>query len=145
MGFQPNGEDPISSTDKPLITVTEYSPPRLLWTDEIQQIVSDFRIAARNAMEEVEIHGYLIEQFLKDEGNDPTKQYGGSLEKRCRFALEIVNEMGADKVGIRQSPNADYTEAVLGLCLEQIRNSLLYCHMVESRMRVVNALTVLSQ
>ncbi|KAJ0580179.1 putative 12-oxophytodienoate reductase [Helianthus annuus] len=49
-------------------------------------------------------HGYLIDQFLKDEINDRTDEYGGSLENRCRFALEVVDafvkEIGGDKVGI---------------------------------------------
>ena len=57
--FQPNGQAPISSTDKPLtpqirssgVDVAEFSPPRRLRTDEVPQIVNDFRIAARNAME----------------------------------------------------------------------------------------------
>ena len=57
--FQPNGQAPISSSDKPLtpqirssgVDVAEFSPPRRLRTDEIPQIVNDFRIAARNAME----------------------------------------------------------------------------------------------
>ncbi|KAE8710923.1 12-oxophytodienoate reductase 1 [Hibiscus syriacus] len=154
--FQPNGQPPISSTDKPLSDVAEYSPPRPLQTDEIPQIVNDFRIAAMNAMEAgfdgVEIHGahgFLIEQFLKDQVNDRTDQYGGSLENRCRFALEIVeaivNEVGADKVGIRLSPYADYMEAAdsnpeaLGLYIVEALNKfgILYCHMVEPRMRVV--------
>ena len=56
-------------------------------------------------------HGYLIDQFMKDQVNDRTDQYGGSLENRCRFALEIVeavsNEIGADRVGIRLSPFAN--------------------------------------
>ncbi|KAF2296962.1 hypothetical protein GH714_013626 [Hevea brasiliensis] len=59
-------------------------------------------------------HGYLIDQFMKDQVNDRTDQYGGSLENRCRFALEIVeavaNEIGADKVGIRVSPFANLME-----------------------------------
>jgi 12-oxophytodienoic acid reductase len=57
----------------------------------------------------------LIDQFLKDQVNDRTDKYGGSLENRCRFALEIVqavvDEIGADKVGIRLSPFASYSEA----------------------------------
>ncbi|KAK8551127.1 hypothetical protein V6N12_039790 [Hibiscus sabdariffa] len=121
-GFQPNGQAPISSTDKPLTDITAHSPPRRLQTDEVPQIVNDFRIAARNAIEAgfdgVEIHGahgYLIEQFLKDQVNDRTDQYGGSLENRCRFALEIVeavvNEIGADKVGIRLSPYTEFMES----------------------------------
>ena len=58
-GYQPNGQAPISSTDKPLtpqiqangIDVAEFTPPRRLRTDEIPQIVNDFRLAARNAIE----------------------------------------------------------------------------------------------
>jgi hypothetical protein len=53
--IQPNGQDPISSTDKPLtikgVDGGQFSPPRRLRTDEIPQIVNDFRIAARNAIE----------------------------------------------------------------------------------------------
>jgi hypothetical protein len=57
--YQPNGQAPVSSTDKPLtpqirsngIDVAEFSPPRRLRTDEIPNIVNDFRLAARNAIE----------------------------------------------------------------------------------------------
>ncbi|KAK8641710.1 hypothetical protein V6N13_011088 [Hibiscus sabdariffa] len=155
-GFQPNGQAPISSTDRPLTDITAHSPPRRLQTDEIPQIVNDFRIAARNAIEAgfdgVEIHGahgYLIEQFLKDQVNDRTDQYGGSLENRCRFALEIVeavaNEIGADKVGIRLSPYTEFMESgdsnpeALGLYMVEALNKygILYCHMVEPRINKV--------
>nr|GMD24570.1 putative 12-oxophytodienoate reductase 11 [Ipomoea batatas] len=163
-GYQPNGQAPISSTDKPLtprflpnsIDVTEFTPPRRLRTDEIPQIINDFRLSARNAIEAgfdgVEIHGahgYLIDQFLKDEVNDRTDQYGGSLENRCRFALEIVdaiaNEIGADRVGIRLSPFANYMESgdsnpnALGVYMAEALNKygILYCHMVEPRMKTV--------
>ncbi|KAJ0086458.1 hypothetical protein Patl1_07590 [Pistacia atlantica] len=162
--FQPNGQAPISSSDKPLtpqirsngIDVAQFTPPRRLSTDEIPQIVNDFRLAARNAIEAgfdgVEIHGahgYLIEQFMKDQVNDRTDHYGGSLKNRCRFALEIVeavaNEIGAEKVGIRLSPFADFMESgdsnpkVLGLYMAESLNKydILYCHMVEPRMRAV--------
>ncbi|KAJ7949721.1 12-oxophytodienoate reductase [Quillaja saponaria] len=163
-GYQPNGQAPISSTDKPLsprissngIDVAQFSPPRRLRTDEIPLIVNDFRLAARNAIEAgfdgVEIHGahgYLIDQFLKDKVNDRTDNYGGSLENRSRFALEIVeavaNEIGAERVGIRLSPFADYSEAgdsnpkPLGLYLAESLNKydIAYCHMVEPRMKTV--------
>ena len=60
-------------------------------------------------------HGYLIDQFMKDQVNDRMDQYGGSLENRCRFALEtveaVVKEIGANRVGIRLSPFADYMES----------------------------------
>ncbi|XP_073007646.1 putative 12-oxophytodienoate reductase 5 isoform X1 [Typha latifolia] len=162
--YQPNGQAPISSTDKQLKpqqmhdgSSQEYSPPRRLRTDEIPQIVGDFRLAARNAIEAgfdgIEIHGahgYLIEQFMKDGVNDRTDEYGGSLENRCRFALEvvqaIVDEIGADRVGIRLSPFADYKESydsdpqALGLYMVQAMNKLkvLYCHVVEPRMAIVD-------
>ncbi|GFQ00590.1 12-oxophytodienoate reductase 1 [Phtheirospermum japonicum] len=148
-GFQPNGQDPISCTDKGLtpqirangVDVAEFSPPRRLRTDEIPQIVDDFRLAARNAIE--------ADQFLKDQVNDRTDQYGGSLENRCRFALEIAeavtNEIGAYRVGMRLSPFANFMESgdsnpkVLGLYMAEALNKheLLYCHMVEPRMGTV--------
>ncbi|KAK4483901.1 hypothetical protein RD792_011110 [Penstemon davidsonii] len=162
--FQPNGQDPISSTDKGLapqvrsngIDVARFSTPRRLRTDEIPQIVNDFKLAARNAIEAgfdgVEIHGahgYLIDQFFKDQGNDRTDHYGGSLENRCRFALEITEavttEVGAYRVGMRLSPFANFMECgdsnpkALGLYMAEALNKyeLLYCHMVEPRMRTV--------
>ncbi|GAU18872.1 hypothetical protein TSUD_228620 [Trifolium subterraneum] len=161
--FQPNGQAPISSTDKPLTPsndAEQFTPPRRLRTDEIPSIVNDFQLAARNAIEAgfdgVEIHGahgYLIEQFMKDKVNDRTDEYGGSLENRCRFALEVVeavvNEIGADKVGIRLSPFAEYAESgdsdpnALGLYMANALNkyNILYCHMVEPRMKTINEKT----
>ncbi|MFS7979258.1 putative 12-oxophytodienoate reductase [Helianthus anomalus] len=157
--FQPNGQAPISSTDKGFtsgggIDVATFTPPRKLTTHEIPRVVEDFRVAARNAIEAgfdgVEIHGahgYLIDQFMKDGVNDRTDEYGGSLENRCRFALEVVDavvkEIGADKVGIRLSPFADYMQSgdtnpkELGLYMAESLNKykILYCHMVEPRMK----------
>ncbi|KAF5202242.1 12-oxophytodienoate reductase-like protein [Thalictrum thalictroides] len=50
-GFQPNGQAPISSTDKELTPAEDFSPPRRLKTEEIPEIVNYFRIASRNAIE----------------------------------------------------------------------------------------------
>ncbi|KAK8938885.1 putative 12-oxophytodienoate reductase 4 [Platanthera zijinensis] len=163
-GYQPNGEAPISSTDKPISpqelhddAIEEYSPPRRLSTEEIPLIINDFRLAARNSIEAgfdgVEIHGahgYIIEQFMKDSVNDRTGEYGGSLENRCRFALKVVeaiaDEIGAERVGIRLSPFADHMDCwdsnpmQLGLYLMQELNKygILYCHMVEPRMSIAD-------
>uniref|UniRef100_A0A1J3HPK5 12-oxophytodienoate reductase 1 n=1 Tax=Noccaea caerulescens TaxID=107243 RepID=A0A1J3HPK5_NOCCA len=154
-GFQPNGEAPISCTDKPLTpTKALFSPPRRLSTEEIPGIVNDFRLAARNAMEAgfdgVELHGahgYMIDQFLKDSVNDRTDQYGGSLQNRCRFALEVVEavakEIGKDRVGVRLSPFADLMESgdsnpeALGLYMAESLNKcgVLYCHVIEPRLK----------
>ncbi|GJT41273.1 reverse transcriptase domain-containing protein [Tanacetum coccineum] len=86
--LQPNGQAPISPTDKAIMTPNPYgdenwSPPRRLRTDEIPGIINDHRQAA--SME-------------ADGVNDRTDQYGGSLENRCRFALEIVKAV-ADEIG----------------------------------------------
>ncbi|KAI9103678.1 hypothetical protein K1719_023301 [Acacia pycnantha] len=163
-GYQPNGQAPISCTDKGLAPVTwsngvdipQFTPPRRLRIDEIPQVVNDFRLAARNAIEAgfdgVEVHGahgYLLDQFMKDQVNDRTDEYGGSLENRCRFPLEVVkavsDEIGPERVGIRLSPFANYCESgdsnpkELGLYMANALNKygILYCHMVEPRMKTV--------
>ncbi|KAI3448350.1 hypothetical protein Pfo_005015 [Paulownia fortunei] len=93
----------------------------------------------------VEIHGangYLIDQFMKDQVNDRTDEYGGSLENRCRFALEIADAVGADRVGMRLSPFADYMETgdsnpeALALYMANALNkyNILYLHVIEPRM-----------
>nr|XP_043638307.1 12-oxophytodienoate reductase 1-like [Erigeron canadensis] len=157
-GYQPNGEAPISSTDKELspgLAGGDWSPPRRLRIEEIPAIVNDFRLAARNAIDAgfdgVEIHGangYIIEQFMKDQANDRTDIYGGSLENRCRFALEIVeavaNEIGSDRVGIRLSPFAYFMECgdsnpeALGVYMANALNkyNILYLHIIEPRLDI---------
>lgn len=93
----------------------DVSEPRALELDEIPQIVKDFRQAAANAIaagfDGVEVHGgngYLLEQFIKDGANKRTDAYGGSIENRARLLLEvtaaIVDEIGADRTGVRISP-----------------------------------------
>ncbi|KAG8364045.1 hypothetical protein BUALT_Bualt19G0085300 [Buddleja alternifolia] len=157
--YQPNGQAPFSSSDNemtPGLDDKDWSPPRRLRTDEIPIVINDFKLAARNAIEAgfdgVEIHGgygYLIDQFLKDQVNDRTDNYGGSLQNRCRFALEIVeavvNEIGADKTGIRLSPFSNYMESgdsnpnalALYMANELNKYNLLYLHMIEPRMNKV--------
>lgn len=89
--------------------------PRELKDEEIPQIVQGFKLAAQNAKEAgfdgVEIHGangYLIDQFLRDGSNKRKGPYGGSLENRAKFLLEIVDAAsevwGSDRVGVRLSP-----------------------------------------
>ncbi|WP_141679429.1 alkene reductase [Ensifer adhaerens] len=89
--------------------------PRALTSEEVRQTVADFRHAARRAIEAgadgVEIHGanaYLVHQFLAPSANTRTDEYGGSIENRARFAIEvaaaIAEEIGADRTAIRLSP-----------------------------------------
>jgi N-ethylmaleimide reductase len=92
--------------------------PRALRRDEIHQTIEDFRKAARNAIEAgldgVEIHGangYLINQFLASNANIRTDEYGGKIENRARFAIEVAravaDEIGPERTGIRLSPGLE--------------------------------------
>lgn len=89
--------------------------PRKLTEEEIKDVINEFRLAARAAIEAgadgVEIHGangYLIQQFLSENSNHRQDAYGGSIENRSRFAIEVakavVEEIGAERTGIRFSP-----------------------------------------
>ncbi|MGQ4667041.1 alkene reductase [Metabacillus halosaccharovorans] len=93
----------------------EIPTPRALSEGEIKDVINEFRLAARAAVEAgadgVEIHGangYLIQQFLSENANQRHDAYGGTIENRSRFAIEIakavVNEIGPERTGIRFSP-----------------------------------------
>lgn len=95
--------------------MVDIPEPRALSLDEIGATINDFRIAARRAIEAgadgVEIHGangYLIHQFIAPSANTRTDAYGGPIENRARFAIEvakaIAQEIGPDRTGIRLSP-----------------------------------------
>lgn len=102
----------------PMFTPTgmqDIPVPRALSTAEIRQTVADFRRAARRAIEAgadgVEIHGanaYLVQQFFAPSANARTDGYGGSIENRARFAIEVATaiaaEIGAERTAIRLSP-----------------------------------------
>jgi 2,4-dienoyl-CoA reductase-like NADH-dependent reductase (Old Yellow Enzyme family) len=117
-----DGELPVSSSAiKPEGTVSlvrpkkEFETPRALETEEVAEVIEAYRQGAKNALEAgfdgVEVHGanaYLPEQFLRDGTNVRTDQYGGSLENRARFLLEVtdaaIEVWGADRVGVHLSP-----------------------------------------
>ena len=93
--------------------------PRALDVSELPGIVEQFRKGAENAkaagFDGVEIHGangYLLDQFTRDGSNHRTDRYGGSLENRIRFPLEVtkavIDVWGKERVGYRVSPNGAY-------------------------------------
>ena len=124
--------------------------PRELSVAEIRDVVGEFRHAAASAIaagaDGVEIHaanGYLLHQFLAPNANQRTDEYGGSLENRARFVIEVAQavaaEIGADRTGIRISPafplgglNEGDTEAVRAqyryLVSELAKLNLAYLH-----------------
>ena len=92
-----------------------FETPRALQTDEIPGVVAQFRhgaeLARKAGFDGVEIHGangYLVDQFLRDGSNRRTDRYGGSVENRLRFPLEVVDAVaevwGPERVGVRISP-----------------------------------------
>ncbi len=89
--------------------------PQEMTLEDIQKAIQEFVQAAKNSIEAgfdgVELHGangYLIEQFINPVSNVRTDNYGGSVENRSRFAIEVTKAVaeaiGADKTGIRFSP-----------------------------------------
>lgn len=93
----------------------DYVVPRALQVSEIAAIVEDYAQAARNAKEAgfdgVEVHaanGYLIDQFLHDGSNQRTDEYGGSVQNRARFLMEVVDAccsvFPSGRVGVHLSP-----------------------------------------
>jgi N-ethylmaleimide reductase len=96
--------------------------PRPLELEEIPGIIADYVAGARSAMiagfDGVQIHaahGYLIDQFLRDNCNHRTDAYGGVPENRIRLLGEIVRavavEVGAGKTAVRLSPNGEFLGA----------------------------------
>ncbi|MEM6159462.1 alkene reductase [Erwinia sp. P6884] len=160
---QPEGKAPVSASAINAETRTSLrdekgqaireatSTPRALELNEIAEVVNDFRQAVINAREAdfdlVELHsahGYLIHQFLSPASNQRTDAYGGSIENRTRFALEVVDAAidgwSADRIGIRISPlgpfngldnGEDQEEAALYFIGELARRNLAFLHISE--------------
>jgi N-ethylmaleimide reductase len=124
--------------------------PRALETHEISEIVEQFRKGAENALaagfDGIELHGafgYLIDQFLQDGSNQRTDEYGGSVENRARFLLEVTEAVasvwGANRVGIKLSPSNTFygmydsnPKATFGYAIEALnRFDLAYLHLME--------------
>ncbi|WP_277307777.1 hypothetical protein [Arthrobacter sp. Soil736] len=128
-----------------------FPVPHALSEEEIVATIADFARASRNAIaagfDGVELHGangYLIQQFLSSSANQRSDAWGGSVEGRVRFALEVaravVAEIGAEKVGIRLSPgnplhdifeedlDLSYKTLVAGLA----ELGLVYVHVLET-------------
>ena len=130
----------------------EHSTARALTEPEIAEYIALYAQAARNAVaagfDGVEIHaanGYLIDQFSQDMTNSRTDRWGGSVENRARFAIEVTRAVsgaiGADRTGIRFSPWSTFQgmrmaepEAQFSyLAREMAELKLAFVHLVESR------------
>lgn len=128
------------------------SPHRALELGEIPALIESFRQAAVRAKEAgfdgVELHsvnGYLVDTFLQDGTNKRTDAYGGTIENRLRFPLEIIEAFisvwGADRVGVRISPSGrwgsisdSHPGVTFGTFAERLNEyGLAYLHVIEPR------------
>jgi N-ethylmaleimide reductase len=138
-----------------------FETPRALERQEILSIVEDYKKAALNAkaagFDGVEIHGangYLIDQFLRDKTNLREDEYGGSLENRTRFLVEVaqvvVGVWGGGRVGVRFSPFGSFNdmgdsdpEKLFSLAVSKVASlGLAYIHLVEPRQDEANGLDI---
>lgn len=155
--LQPEAELPVApSAVRPAGRALTYEgpqdfvTPRALEAEEIPGIVEQYRQAAENAriagFDGVEIHnanGYLLDQFLRDGTNQRHDEWGGSLEKRMRLPLAVLDAVlsiwPAGRVGIRLSPSGTFNdmrdsepETTFGSFVEKLNGyDLAYLHLVE--------------
>lgn len=130
------------------------SPHRALETAEIATILEQYRSAAQNAkaagfdgVELMAANGHLVDQFLQDNTNKRTDQYGGSIENRTRFLAEVVQTLagvwGADRVGVRLAPSGTFNgmgdsdpRALFRHVAERLNDfGLAYLHLIEPRVK----------
>jgi N-ethylmaleimide reductase len=161
-----NGITPVSSwvnpeywQDPTILESTPHgwkqpSPHRALDISEIPGVVEDYRKAAERAkaagFDGVELHaanGYLPDQFLQDGINKRTDIYGGSIENRSRFLLQVVEAMvsvwGGNRVAVRIAPSGTWNGVsdsnpieLFDYVAKQLnRFGLAYLHIIEPRIK----------
>ncbi len=128
-----------------------YPVPKKMTDDDITATINEYKDAAINAIKAgfdgVEIHGangYLIDQFINTGSNKRTDAYGGTIENRARFAIEVAKAVseaiGKDKTGIRLSPYGVFNDQEIFeaiddtfeyLATEMGKLGLLYIHIVD--------------
>ncbi len=115
--------------------MVEYPTPIAMKKNDINETISDFIQAAQNAInagfDGVEIHagnGFLLHQFMAENTNQRTDEYGGDLSARVRFPIEVaqavVDQIGSSKTGLRISPANPYNDIVEG-DTEALYNTLI--------------------
>ncbi|MGV3608374.1 MAG: alkene reductase [Planctomycetaceae bacterium] len=126
--FQPNQMLPVApsaiaakGTSRTPAGVLPLPVPRALERDEIPSLVQQFvnasALARQIGFDGVELqagNGFLIDQFLRDGTNQRTDDYGGSVENRSRFLLDVVqgvaSKIGADRTAVRLSPSSAFND-----------------------------------
>ncbi|AMO93253.1 oxidoreductase, FMN-binding protein [Collimonas fungivorans] len=149
--IQPRGTQVWIVGDDGIGRMVDCPVPRALSVAEIQHVIADFRQGAANAIaagfDGVEIHGgngYLVDQFLRTVSNQRDDQYGGAIENRARFLLElaaaVADEIGAHRLGIRLAPyitfkdmaDPEIVSAILHAAAGLDRLGIAYIHLSEA-------------
>jgi N-ethylmaleimide reductase len=155
-GGQPVGPSVVAHNDL-VFTQDGWVPADLnreLSTAEIKALVQDYYKAAQRAkaagFDGVELHGangYLVDQFLQDGTNKRTDIYGGPMENRIRFMIEVVENLvdvwGAERVGVRLGPSGTFNSmsdtdplTLFGYTAQQLNQfGLAYLHLIEPRIK----------
>ncbi len=136
-----------------------YVEPDVLSCEGVQQVINDYRRATERAFDvgfdAVELHctsGYLPAQFLSTGTNRREDQYGGGVNNRCRFVIELIQAMagvnGADKIGCRICPANPYNDLydknpkeTFDVLLEQLSEfNLAYLHAIQSPDKAIDVI-----
>jgi len=130
-----------------------YPVPKVMTLTDIKSTIDDFAKSATYAIEAgfdgIEIHagnGFLLHQFMAENTNSRTDNYGGSINNRIRFTVEVINAVcraiGTDRVGVRISPDNTYNDIVESnsvdlyqALLSAIPKQLAYLHIMEAANR----------
>jgi N-ethylmaleimide reductase len=157
--MQPDGGAPVAPSEVAYEGVAytangwvPSSPHRALSEAEVLDMVEQFRLAAvrgkQAGFDGVEIHGangYLVDQFLQDGSNKRNDRFGGSIENRARFLLDItqaaISVWGSDRVAVRLGPSGSFgdmkdsnPEALFTYVAAELdKLNLAYLHLIEPR------------
>lgn len=134
------GRDPIAPSPIPISFIHRFTNqphpvPREMTQQDINNVIKEFRTSAELAkaagFDGVEIHagnGFIIDQFLRDATNKRTDKYGGSIENRARFLLEVLDAVvpvyGSGRVAIRFSPTGRFQDMYDSNPLELMKTTL---------------------
>jgi N-ethylmaleimide reductase len=136
----------------PTFQQVDYEVPRAMTLEDIKNTIADFVKCAENSLaagfDGIEVHaanGYLLDQFLEDGTNKRDDKYGGSVENRMRFLVEVLKAVcqvyPANKVGVRLSPFGEFNDMqdsdpvglFTAVCAKMQDLGLGYVHVIEPR------------
>lgn len=155
MNKQPISSSDIKLSGTPLFYEEdglEFETPKAMDEEDMREVINDFCTSAKNGLlagfDGIELHsanGYLLDQFIRDNINQRNDIFGGNIQNRIRFVLQVIDQVcdtiGASKLGVRLSPWDNFQDAndsnplehFSFLCKELEKRQLAYVHIIEER------------